>query len=193
MEHVANCGGNTNQETTGVSPLEKEMHCICGFSSSEGNALARHLATCDRRSAYASSELVNENTVKRNMLDMLGLVRRDDESESDDLLKPVNENDRPQEASVESEEDQQPADTEPADTELADTEPPEASPLDTSEINTQLSFDDLAPASVAPQQEPDRTPTLRDEYQVKVLADYEYIQVFACFCFCYQNPEVPGV
>lgn len=156
MEHVGNCGGNTNQETTGVSPLEKEMHCICGFSSSEGNALARHLATCDRRSAYASPELVNENTVKRNMLDMLGLVRRDDESESDDLLKPVSENDRPQEASVESEEDQQPA----------DTEPPEASTLDTSEINTQLSFDDLAPASVAPQQEPDRTPTLRDEYQV---------------------------
>lgn len=157
MEHVAGCAGNTNQETTGTSVLEKEMHCICGFSSSEGNALARHLATCDRRSAYATPELVNENTVKRNMLDMLGLVRRDDESESDDLLKPVGDGgETQQEAAGESEEDQQPV----------DGDAPETSTLDTSEINTQLSFDDLAPPSVAPQQEPDRTPTLRDEYQV---------------------------
>jgi hypothetical protein len=47
-----------------------------------GNALARHLVNCERRSAYPTVEAAQDNTVKRNMLDMLGLVRREDDNDS---------------------------------------------------------------------------------------------------------------
>lgn len=61
-------------------PLPNEMHCICGFSSANGNNMAYHLATCGQKSAYPTPQMAQENTVKRNMLDMLGLVKRDGES-----------------------------------------------------------------------------------------------------------------
>ncbi|XP_049774602.1 uncharacterized protein LOC126162254 [Schistocerca cancellata] len=35
-----------------VSRLEKPMYCVCGFTSSSGNCLARHLALCDEKTAY---------------------------------------------------------------------------------------------------------------------------------------------
>jgi len=81
LEHASNCTGSSLPENLMLSPLDKEMHCICGFSCSEGYTLATHLARCDRRSAYPSVEAAQENTVKRNMLDMLGLVRRDNEGD----------------------------------------------------------------------------------------------------------------
>lgn len=55
------------------------MHCICGFSSANGNCLAKHLLTCHHSSVYPSFETAQENIAKKNMLDMLGLVRRDGE------------------------------------------------------------------------------------------------------------------
>lgn len=157
------------------------MHCICGFSSSEGNALARHLVTCERKSAYSSVEIVQENTVKRNMLDMLGLVRKDDEDDDDG-----GGTDAGGSADV--------GDSTGGNDTIGDTEPTTVASenlsndnIATSDIehhiqqnndvimdsaneqqfNTQLSLDDLAPPSVAPPiTEPDRTPQLRDEYQV---------------------------
>lgn len=58
----------------------QEMHCICGFAASNGNKMAQHLANCGLSTCYPSLEVANENAVKRNMLDMLGLVRRDGET-----------------------------------------------------------------------------------------------------------------
>lgn len=189
MEHSTNCAG-INLESTSVSTLDMEMHCICGFSSSEGNALARHLATCERRSAYPTTESVQENTVKRNMLDMLGLVRRDDEDESDDLLQPADVPNRGSGTgnvvnatdSVDSDDEQSASPSlapppapinESGNNEVGanhvatNDEPMDAS--DAQQFNTQLSLDDLAPPSVAPQPETDRTPQLSDEYQVNYL------------------------
>lgn len=155
-----------------MSTLDAEMHCVCGFSNSEGNALARHLATCDRRSAYATVESAQENIVKRNMLDMLGLVRRDDEDESDDLLQPVNDR---RASTAESEDDAGAAEqlaAPPAPAEIAGGSGTVTAAGsydgDQQQFNTQLSLDDLAPPSVAPQPETDRTPRC-DEYQVKVV------------------------
>lgn len=172
MEHSSVCLG-VNLEASATCNLDTEMHCICGFSSSEGNALARHLATCDRRTVYPSVEAAQENTVKRNMLDVLELVRRDDdEDESDDLLQPVSES---RGSNVRAESDDEINDGAEVGS-TAELPPPPApigyvadEPMDTSDpqqFNTQLSLDDLAPASVAPQPETDRTPQLSDEYQV---------------------------
>ncbi|XP_017487415.1 PREDICTED: uncharacterized protein LOC108375777 [Rhagoletis zephyria] len=80
FEHAAECSGGSGARDVMELPLPNEMHCICGFSTSIGNKMAHHLATCGQKSAYASVEAAQENTVKRNMLDMLGLVRRDGES-----------------------------------------------------------------------------------------------------------------
>ncbi|XP_050324080.1 uncharacterized protein LOC126755504 [Bactrocera neohumeralis] len=80
FEHAAECSGGSVAHEVMELPLPNEMHCICGFSTSIGNKMAHHLATCGQKSAYASVEAAQENTVKRNMLDMLGLVRRDGES-----------------------------------------------------------------------------------------------------------------
>ena len=164
LEHSTTCTGSANVETSTVSTLDCEMHCICGFSSSEGNALARHLASCERRSAYASVELAQENTVKRNMLDMLGLVRRDDDDdESDDLLLPANRR-----GNVESDDESRPAEEDSSNAAAPSNVDAQAEHEEThdQQFNTQLSLDDLAPGSVAPQPETDRTPQLSDEYQV---------------------------
>jgi pogo transposable element with ZNF domain len=171
LDHIATC---TVEEFTSFSPLDAEMHCVCGFSSSEGNALARHLVNCERRSAYASVEAAQDNTVKRNMLDMLGLVRRDDEENDenadetgeDSTLNKSNQEGGDAAAtsaeggefSAEQQQQQQSTDANAMDTMEA-----------TDQYSTQLSLDDLAPPSVlrpAENQEIDidRTPIV-EEYQ----------------------------
>lgn len=129
-----------------------------------GNALARHLSTCDRKSAYESAEAAQTNTIKCNMLDMLGLVRRDGEEEEDDsesLLIPADQQQQLLSKSIDT--------THEIDS-TKNVQPPTSTAAQDAidDFNTQLSLDDLAaPQSVAPQQEPepDRTPQLSDEYQ----------------------------
>ncbi|XP_034651075.1 uncharacterized protein LOC117890383 [Drosophila subobscura] len=75
FRHGVDCNGNF-VDAMEVN-LPQEMHCICGFATSNGNKMAQHLANCGLSTCYASLEAANENAVKRNMLDMLGLVRRD--------------------------------------------------------------------------------------------------------------------
>lgn len=197
MEHASVCLG-VNLEASATCNLDTEMHCICGFSSSEGNALARHLATCDRRTVYATVEAAQENTVKRNMLDVLELVRRedDDDDESDDLLQPVSESRN----AVRTESDDENNDT--VSTELPPPPPVPLGdvadePMDTSDpqqFNTQLSLDDLAPASVAPQPETDRTPQLSDEYQVSTrYLRFRIPSCSLCVIFILQSLATPRV
>lgn len=176
IEHNAHCMGATSELTVPQMPLDQEMHCICGFSTIEGNALARHLVTCGRRSAYPTVEAAQENTVKRNMLDMLGLVRRDEDEEEDEatgdssLLQPATdaslEIGAPPPLVEEEQSDEVAASTdEPMDVAEGDSAVVEEAH---SQFNTELSLDDLAgPASVAPAPlaEPDRTPQLSGEYQ----------------------------
>lgn len=83
LDHSSSCQTGVNPESNVHIELDTEMHCVCGFSNCDGNSMARHLATCDHKSAYPSVESAQENTVKRNMLDMLGLMRRP--GESDDI------------------------------------------------------------------------------------------------------------
>lgn len=130
-----------------------------------GNDLARHMATCDRKSAYDSAETAQANTVKCNMLDMLGLVRRegeDEEDSSDGLLIPADQQQQLLSKSIDRENESD-AKAQASSTQNA------TAPNAMDDFNTQLSLDDLAPPqSVAPQPEPDRTPQLSDnEYQVK--------------------------
>lgn len=101
------------------------------------------------------------------MLDMLGLVRRDgdDEEDSSDLLIPADRQQQLLSRSIEGE-------TENGDriqhSNLQNNQQPQPPPNAIDDFNTQLSLDDLAPPqSVAPQTEPDRTPQLSDEYQVR--------------------------
>lgn len=132
-------------------------------SLSIGNDLARHLATCDRKSAYDSAETAQSNTVKCNMLDMLGPVRRDGEDEedsSDGLLIPADQQQQLLSKSIDRENDSDPKSQ-------ATSSQNANAPNSMDDFNTQLSLDDLAPPqSVAPQPEQDRTPQLSDEYQV---------------------------
>lgn len=74
ITHTSNCSGLFQQD---ARDLPNEYHCVCGFVTQNGNTLATHLALCGRRSAYDSAEAALENTVKRNVLDLLGLMRRD--------------------------------------------------------------------------------------------------------------------
>lgn len=119
------------------------------------------MSTCDRKSAYNSSEAAKTNTVKCNMLDMLGLVRRDGEDEDDDsesLLIPADQQQQLLSKSIDTLNDNDSAKS-GQHTSNSSTQ----NAMD--DFNTQLSLDDLAaPQSVAPQ-EPDRTPQLSDEYQ----------------------------
>lgn len=84
ITHGLNCASTPGDATVpavgsslGNAELEQEYHCICGVASTDGNKLAKHLLSCGRLSAYVSVESAQENTVKRNVLDMLGLMRRD--------------------------------------------------------------------------------------------------------------------
>lgn len=54
--------------------------------------IARHLSLCEMSTAYISHEIAVENAVKKNMLDSLGLVRRDDEN---DLFDSSGQTDKP--------------------------------------------------------------------------------------------------
>lgn len=107
FQHTSDCSGPTGAKDVMEMPLPNEMHCICGFSTANGNNMAYHLATCGQKSAYPTLQMAQENTginykyiclrvlcsvllnetnfvvVKRNMLDMLGLVKRDGESSGD--------------------------------------------------------------------------------------------------------------
>lgn len=140
------------------------MFCICGFSSEDGNELANHLAQCDKKSAYDSPDTALTNTVKCNMLDMLDLMPRDgveDDDSSDNLLIPADQQQQLLSKSIDRA-------GKAADDDEDMTKGQAPSAID--DFNTQLSLDDLAPASVAPQNEQDdRTPTLSDEYQVTSL------------------------
>jgi len=78
FRHGVDCNGNF-VDAMEVNMLQ-EMHCICGFATSNGNKMAQHLANCGLSTCYSSLEAANENAIKRNMLDMLGLVRRDGET-----------------------------------------------------------------------------------------------------------------
>ncbi|KAM8713454.1 hypothetical protein ACLKA7_013723 [Drosophila subpalustris] len=78
FRHGVDCNGNF-VDAMEVNMLQ-EMHCICGFATSNGNKMAQHLANCGLSTCYSSLEAANDNAVKRNMLDMLGLVRRDGET-----------------------------------------------------------------------------------------------------------------
>ncbi|XP_073811132.1 zinc finger domain-containing protein relative of woc [Musca autumnalis] len=80
FQHTSDCNGSNGTKDIMEMPLPNEMHCICGFSTANGNNMAYHLATCGQKSAYPSLQMAQENTVKRNMLDMLGLVKRDGEA-----------------------------------------------------------------------------------------------------------------
>ncbi|XP_055372564.1 uncharacterized protein LOC129606325 [Condylostylus longicornis] len=73
--HASYCQAGVNPESSVQIELENEMHCVCGFSSSDGNSLARHLATCGHKSAYISHQAAQENVVKKSMFEMLGLTR----------------------------------------------------------------------------------------------------------------------
>lgn len=80
FNHATLCGTSSDPTNNSVEwNLSSEMHCICGFSSANGNCLAKHLLTCHHSSVYPSFETAQENIAKKNMLDMLGLVRRDGE------------------------------------------------------------------------------------------------------------------
>lgn len=189
ISHTADCAGPLAEIGVAHTALDREMHCICGFSTSEGNALARHLATCGRRSAYPSVEAAQENTVKRNMLDMLGLVRRDDD-DIDDADEPMGGDDDGDDAllmpdvskshtgeTVTSSDAAPQADHGAVDQSTASADQPmevdnagaEAVPAEVQPVfNIVLSLDDLVgPASVAPATgDADQAPAqLRDEYR----------------------------
>lgn len=129
------------------------------------------MATCDRKTAYDSSESAQTNTVKCNMLDMLGLVRRegeDEEDSSDGLLIPADQQQQLLSKSIDRESDSDPKPTSSQSTQSS-------APNAMDDFNTQLSLDDLAPPqSVAPP-EPDRTPQLSDEYQVFTIISFRYL------------------
>lgn len=83
VNHAAYCNLSASlSKDHPVAKLNEEMHCKCGFSSFDGYALARHLLVCDRGSGvYSSHEAAQANVIKRSMLDMLGLIRRDEDEE----------------------------------------------------------------------------------------------------------------
>lgn len=171
ITHAAACPGcMVGQPNAGDLP--QEYHCVCGFSANGGNALAAHLVSCGRQSAYESAEVAATNIVHRNMLDMLDLVRRGDDAETEDGEEGA-DGGNDAEAETEAQPDETAAATETA---VADTSAEDAGvSAEDHHFNTELSLDDLAaPASVAPmssmlqsampEPEPDRTPQLSDEY-----------------------------
>lgn len=82
FQHSVNeCSGIESNISTALSnDVPDDFFCICGYSTGSGNSMAHHLVICGYKSAYSSIELAQDNTVKRNMLDMLGLVKKNGES-----------------------------------------------------------------------------------------------------------------
>ncbi|XP_030373197.1 uncharacterized protein LOC115623125 [Scaptodrosophila lebanonensis] len=89
FRHGVDCNGNFVDAMEVNMP--QEMHCICGFATGNGNKMAQHLAGCGLSTCYSSVEAASENAVKRNMLDMLGLVRRDGEAPGEGGEVPADE------------------------------------------------------------------------------------------------------
>ncbi|XP_074038344.1 relative of woc isoform X2 [Leptinotarsa decemlineata] len=78
QEHNAKCSKSHNPVAEEKLPFE--MFCICGYSDTDGNQLARHLAICERKSAYSSRNEAKSATVTHSMLDVLGLMRKPEEA-----------------------------------------------------------------------------------------------------------------
>ncbi|XP_017774857.1 PREDICTED: uncharacterized protein LOC108561434 isoform X1 [Nicrophorus vespilloides] len=60
--------------------LPFKMYCVCDYTSNDGNDMAKHLAVCERRSAYPTQEAAKTATVTHSMLDVLGLIRKPEEA-----------------------------------------------------------------------------------------------------------------
>ncbi|KAH8309158.1 uncharacterized protein row [Drosophila kikkawai] len=107
FRHGVDCNGNFVDAMEVNMP--QEMHCICGFATGNGNKMAQHLANCGLSTCYPSLEAASENAVKRNMLDMLGLVRRDGDTsgEGADLSETVDSADQNSDILPPSDQDQQ--------------------------------------------------------------------------------------
>ncbi|XP_052865356.1 uncharacterized protein LOC128271763 [Anopheles cruzii] len=178
VNHSVVCSAAQSSES-GVT-LAAEMHCNCGFSSNDGNALARHLSACERGgTVFSSAEAAQAaNSSKRNMLDMLGLVRRDDEQEVDQQQQPEQEQEQDpaeglqQDTAAVEDAGQPAAAAATAGTSGVSYDPSQslyniAATGGEQQFNTQLSLDDLGPSSVlpTPPDTTDCTPQLRDEYQ----------------------------
>ncbi|XP_044727115.1 uncharacterized protein LOC123290836 isoform X2 [Chrysoperla carnea] len=87
-DHSISCKDSVFGTVT-PAPLRNEMHCVCGYSSNDGNILAKHLALCERKSAYPSVEAAKAAIVTHSMLDVLGLVRRPEEPGATETKKPL--------------------------------------------------------------------------------------------------------
>uniref|UniRef100_A0A1B6CG52 C2H2-type domain-containing protein n=1 Tax=Clastoptera arizonana TaxID=38151 RepID=A0A1B6CG52_9HEMI len=62
-----------------VITLEKPMFCVCGYNTTSGNRLAKHLANHKRKSAYPSLERALQNTVQGQSASFPPLVTLDDQ------------------------------------------------------------------------------------------------------------------
>lgn len=65
------------------NPLGAELHCVCGYANDCGNQMAKHLALCERKTAYPTAEQAQVAAVDNNshsMLDVLGLMRKNDDA-----------------------------------------------------------------------------------------------------------------
>ncbi|CAH2011012.1 unnamed protein product [Acanthoscelides obtectus] len=80
QEHNAKCSKTGNPVAEDKLPFE--MHCICGFCSTDGNEIAKHLAICEKKSSYPSKVKAKAATVTHSMLDVLGLVRKPEEGQT---------------------------------------------------------------------------------------------------------------
>ncbi|KAG8229398.1 hypothetical protein J437_LFUL000919, partial [Ladona fulva] len=67
------------------SKLLIPMYCICGFRNTSGDALAKHLAQSDCRTAYASLE--DTKALENQSASFPPLVILDDEDQSNNLIK----------------------------------------------------------------------------------------------------------
>lgn len=81
MNHSSDC----KDYGVNLPPLDlpRTMYCVCSYSSSDGNRMAKHLSVCERKSAYPSLDVAKSATVTHSMLDVLGLVRRPEEPTPD--------------------------------------------------------------------------------------------------------------
>ncbi|XP_058058108.1 uncharacterized protein LOC131209131 [Anopheles bellator] len=179
VNHSVACSAAQSPES--VATLSTEMHCNCGFSSNDGNALARHLTACERGTVFSSVEAAQAaNSSKRNMLDMLGLVRRDDEQPADQADQQQQEQEHDPAEGLEQDASTTAADTRAvedagqpaaAGTSGVSYDPSQslyniAATGSEQQFNTQLSLDDLGPSSVLPTAaDTDCTPQLKDDYQ----------------------------
>ncbi|XP_045469965.1 uncharacterized protein LOC123677474 isoform X2 [Harmonia axyridis] len=83
MTHNAKCKGLNSVIPPETLPYE--MFCVCGFRDVDGNSMAKHLAICEKKSAYPSEAEAKSATVMHSMLDILGLVRKPEEKPSETI------------------------------------------------------------------------------------------------------------